>query len=226
LKQKIANYEGMTVEWIGGHEPEAWLYSGPDESTFVKKLPLPDAGAEQLAKLFAENGFLMKRAQLLLSEPTKVETWNGKTYRVYAELYDFETVQLLLSPPAQVLTIRSEEENAWLNSWLEEGKHYWLGASDAADEGVWTWDGDSSPFFSNQDETKHGYSAWDEGEPNNSNVLGYENCAVFGAGGGRWVDRPCSERHQLVTEILLNEPVVNSDRKFHSREPAKMTPEL
>jgi len=191
----------MTVEWIGGHDPEAWLYSGPEEADFVEKFGLPDLGIVELVALFAEKGFVMKRIEKKLPAPAKVTRFQEKTYQLYSELYDHEALQFLVVPPARVLRIESADEDAFLHSWLEQGKHYWLDASDANEEGVWTWGDESTPFW-----TKDGgkfvdtFSAWAEGEPNNSNSAGAENCALFAAGGSGWIDRPCSEQHQLVVE--------------------------
>jgi len=203
----------MTVEWIGGHEPEAWLYSGPEEADFVEKFSVPDFGPAELATLFAEKGFVMKRIEKVLPDPAKVQKFQGKIFQLYSELYDHDALQHLVLPPARVLRIESAEEDAFLHSWLESGKHYWLDASDAHEEGVWTWGDESTPFW-----TKDGgkfvdtFSAWAEGEPNNSNPAGAENCAVFAAGGSGWVDRPCSEQHQLVVETPIE------GRAGHSQE--------
>jgi len=200
LKQKIADYESMTVEWIGGHDPEAWLYSGPEETDFMEKLSLLDADSEELAKLFATKGFIMKRIVKVLPAPAKVESFQGKSYRVFSELYPHEALQSLVVPPERVLQIESAEEDAFLHSWLDQGKHYWLGASDVNEEGVWTWGDDSLPFWTNEGKVADAFSAWAPNEPNNANPAGAENCAVFAAGGAGWVDRPCSEQHQLVVE--------------------------
>jgi len=194
----------MTVEWIGGHNPEAWLYSGPEETDLVEKISLLDADSEELAKLFAEKGFVMKRKEKVLPAPAKTATFHGKEYRLYSDLYSSDELSLLVLPPARVLRIESAEEDTFLHSWLEADKHYWLGASDTSEEGVWTWEGESAPFWT-QEGGKVGdaFSAWAEGEPNNSNPAGAENCAVVAGGGRGWVDRPCSEKHQLVVETAV-----------------------
>jgi len=191
----------MTVEWIGGHDPEAWLYSGPEEADFIEKLSLLDSDPEELAKLFAKKGFVMKRIVKVLPAPVKVESFQGKSYRLFSELYSYESLKSLVVPPERVLQIESAEEDSFLHAWLEPGKHYWLGASDSNEEGVWTWGDDSLPFWT-KDGGKVGgaFSAWAPDEPNNSNPAGAENCAVFASGGSGWVDRPCSEQHQLVVE--------------------------
>lgn len=101
----------MTVEWIGGHDPEAWLYSGPEETDLMEKIPLStDVGVEELVKLFADKGFQMKKIEKVLPEPLKVTEFQGKEYRLYPDLYDFETVSLLVSPRARVLRIDNAEE--------------------------------------------------------------------------------------------------------------------
>jgi hypothetical protein len=208
LKEKVDKYESMTVQWIPGHEPEAWLYTGPEETDFLEKIPMPDADAEELGTLFAAKGFVMKRKGL--PEPTKVFSFQGKEYRLYSDLQDYESLQFLVPAPGRILTIESAEEDAFLHSSLEADKHYWLGATDAKEEGVWVWGGAETPFW-----TKEGgnigdsYTGWAADEPNNSNPRGAENCAVFGGSG--WVDRPCGEQHQLIVEL----PIAKSG---HSQE--------
>jgi len=203
----------MTVEWIGGHEPEAWLYTGPEETDFLEKITLPDADAEELGKLFAPKGFVMKRVVRVLPEPTRVFSFQGKEYRLYSELYDYDSMQSLVLAPGRVLRIDTADEDAFLHSTLEAEKHYWLGATDAKTEGEWVWEGESAPFW-----TKEGgnvgdsYSGWAADEPNNSNPRGSENCAVFGQSG--WVDRPCAEMHQLVVEM----PIAKSSGHSQSQE--------
>jgi hypothetical protein len=55
---------------------------------------------------------------------------------------------------------------------LPSGQSTWLGLTDAADEGTWVW----------SDGTPLGYTAWNDGEPNNHG--GDEDCAGFWAGRG------------------------------------------
>jgi len=195
----------MTVEWIGGHNPEAWLYSGPEETDLIEKISLQDSDTAELSAMFAEKGFVMKRIIKVLPEPAKVLRFEGKEYRVYTELYDYEGVQWVLAPQMRMLRIENAGEDAFLHSELEQDKHFWLGATDAKEEGTWVWGSDSTPFW-----TKEGgnvgdsYSAWATDEPNNSNPRGAENCAVFGSSG--WIDRPCDEQHQLVLETPIDAP--------------------
>lgn len=55
---------------------------------------------------------------------------------------------------------------------------YWIGLDDRAEEGTFRW----------QDGTLPGFTAWADGEPNNS---GEEDCAHFWAGEANWNDIPC-----------------------------------
>jgi len=200
----------MTVEWIGGLDPEAWLYTGPEETDFLEKMPMPDADAIELGTLFAAKGFVMKRVMEVLPEPAKVFSFQGKEYRLYSELQDYASLEFLVAAPGRVLRIESAEEDAFLHSALEADKHYWLGATDLKEEGVWVWAGESTPFW-----TKEGgnvgdsYTGWAPDEPNNSSPRTGEDCAVFGGSG--WVDRPCGEQHQLIVEV----PIAKSG---HSQE--------
>ena len=58
--------------------------------------------------------------------------------------------------------------------------HSWIGASDAASEGSWTW----------SDGTPWGYESWGEGEPNNVNNEDYGHMWYDHSGAGRWNDLP------------------------------------
>ena len=84
-------------------------------------------------------------------------------------------------------TVTSAGEQAFLASHFANG---FIGATDEGHEGQWVWA--SGPeagltFYNAGAATQPGYSAWNEGEPNNAN--GTENYAIFGAGaGGAWND--------------------------------------
>ena len=89
----------------------------------------------------------------------------------------------------QLAHIFSEQENEWMTEKAAEllgnGTTLWLGGTDAAIEGTWTWpDGDA---FWADGPVSGRYSAWAVGEPNNS---GNEDCLQLQAT-GMWNDQEC-----------------------------------
>jgi len=94
-----------------------------------------------------------------------------------------------------LLTVTSAGENAFIASKLTATG--WMGASDAATEGIWRWvtgpegleaGGLGRQFSTGGTTVSGGYSSWAGGEPNNS---GNEDYAQFYAGSsGQWNDLP------------------------------------
>jgi hypothetical protein len=106
----------------------------------------------------------------------------GHEYEVVnAEGVTFEQARaaaLALGLGWDLVSLGSAPENAFveslLNNGLPERSHYWVGASDAAAEGVWLWL-DGTPFT---------FTDWWGGEPNN--VGGGENFLALDLRGGAW----------------------------------------
>ncbi len=90
---------------------------------------------------------------------------------------------------AEPAKVDSEAEAVWLHRTAVElaRQDYWLGASDAEDEGRWRW-WDGTPLE---------FTRWDEGEPNNA---GEQDCLHIRANGGRWNDRNCEARQGVLCE--------------------------
>ncbi|CAK0765156.1 C-type lectin domain-containing protein [Gammaproteobacteria bacterium] len=86
-------------------------------------------------------------------------------------------------------TITSQAEQDWVIANLNPaGVNTWLGGSDAAQEGTWTWV-TGEPW---------NYSNWNTGEPNNAGYGGGENYLHIVAGtGGHWND--VSENNPGIT---------------------------
>ena len=216
MRERIGDYENITIAWIGGHAPEAWLSSGPEDSDYVDKLSLTDMNARELATLLATKGFTLQRIPRPPPEAIRVTTFNGKRYRLFEPVFDFEAAKNLVIAPERLLRIESLAEDDFLHTWLDADKHYWLAGSDENEEGVWTWGENPTAFWTSQDgKINDSFSAWAEGEPNNKGVDGDEDCLVFHAAGAGWADRSCSELHQLVLESPVTE---EPSTPVHSQE--------
>jgi len=85
----------------------------------------------------------------------------------------------------------------------------WIGASDAAEEGVWKWQSgpqagnqfwQGGPAYDGGVAVGGRYNNWGGGEPNNSSLI--ENCAEIQSGEGYWNDVSCSDTlYNTVTEF-------------------------
>ena len=91
-------------------------------------------------------------------------------------------------------TITSSAENAFISPRLSADG--WIGASDNAQEGHWTWvtGPETGTLFwlgeSGGSVQSGQYANWNSGEPNNSG--GDENCAEYYSASSKWNDLPCS----------------------------------
>jgi hypothetical protein len=194
LKVDISDYENISVEWIGGMSPEAFLMDQNGE--LLESFPLVDMDVDQIKALLAEKGFQLIKKKITLSEPIKIVTFARKKYHVFAELFNFESAkEVAHSLGGRLVTIKSESEDAFINDLLanEDGKHYWLSATDVEEEGVWRGAGETLQYL-----------GWAENEPNNAGNT--ENCAVIKPSVQRtgWNDRDCSEKHQVIVEFDLD----------------------
>jgi hypothetical protein len=89
----------------------------------------------------------------------------------------------------KVLVINDDGENYWVKTTLVNSglDRVWLGISDGTSEGQWAdLDGEEITF-----------SAWGNGEPNNSG--GNEDCANLYTN-GFWNDLPCNGNHPVICE--------------------------
>ncbi len=85
-------------------------------------------------------------------------------------------------------TITSADEQAFLvNNWIASQGEFWIGGSDAANEGQWTWVTGPETGTVFYQGTTLTYSAWANGEPND--FIAGEDYLVFGwDAAGRWND--------------------------------------
>ena len=84
-----------------------------------------------------------------------------------------------------------------INSYVREGisGHLWIGGNDIHQEGVWQWT-DNMPWE---------FTAWDQGEPNNSG--GNEDCLViwgYSGSGYSWNDGHCHRELRFLCSKKTN----------------------
>merc|ERR1712179_95048 len=93
---------------------------------------------------------------------------------------------------ADLASSNSESENAFFST-LYNSYHFWLGGSDSATEGVWTWT-DGTPF---------NYTHWYSGEGHGGVA---ENCLSINLqyGYGSWYDEKCYLEQYFICEINLS----------------------
>lgn len=88
-----------------------------------------------------------------------------------------ESVKACREMGAQLVVIKSKDEQGFLQRTSKKQSNTWMGLSDKKKEGQWLW----------VDDTPLQWNYWSKGEPNN---LEDEDCAVFSDGG--WNDITCS----------------------------------
>ena len=119
-----------------------------------------------------------------------ITTNDGTCYEYFFQGSDFDGAKVkcqLLG--GQLATIEDAATNGILSSLVPSAfPTAWLGGSDEASEGTWTWDGAAMS-----------YTNWRSGEPNNSG--GSENCLIIESNlGGSWDDQPCSAINSYICQ--------------------------
>ncbi|MDB4780254.1 hypothetical protein OAG46_00490, partial [Planctomycetota bacterium] len=98
---------------------------------------------------------------------------NGHQYALTPVLNWTDAEALAVQTGGHLATIRDQAENDWLMSTFNTNA--WIGFTDEASEGTWTWTSGEIPGFTN----------WSAGEPNN---LGNEDHAHLIVSTGKWND--------------------------------------
>ena len=102
----------------------------------------------------------------------------------------YEAVERCESYSRQLVIIQDEDENYFLTDILDTRLPgiWWIGMSDADQEGVWTWiDGSELTL-----------DAWHNGEPND---YGGEDCGeIYRWGSETWNDAPCDANNNFICE--------------------------
>ena len=113
---------------------------------------------------------------------------NGRRYAMTPPMTWTDAQQLAQRHGGQLATVRSAEENAWLvqNFYSPAFRMFWIGLSDAAEEGRWTWaDGEPS-----------GFTNWSSGQPNDAGG-GQDYVGIWNAA-GEWADEQNAVHPALV----------------------------
>ena len=125
---------------------------------------------------------------------------NGHLYKFISGSIDWNTAVTAATgltaygATGYLATITSSAENAFISPRISADG--WIGASDSAVEGQWTWvtgPEAGTLFWSGEaagSVVPGQYANWNGSEPNNSG--GNENCAEYYSGTSRWNDLPCS----------------------------------
>lgn len=104
--------------------------------------------------------------------PSGWREYQGYCWNITTESYPWNQCDEACAPgwPACIL---DEDVNLWLAdlAFTQRVSAAWIGATDAATEGVWEWTA-SCPYVST-------FTAWSPNEPNNVGIGGEQDCAVI-----------------------------------------------
>lgn len=105
------------------------------------------------------------------------------------------------------LESKAENDAVWAKvSAIQSVAEVWIGATDRATEGDWSWDGQGGVQFwdggANGSPVDGAFVAWAADTPNNSQVTSPdgEDCAALLMTGGTWGDRTCSIKYAYLCE--------------------------
>nr|XP_040030578.1 C-type lectin domain family 4 member M-like isoform X2 [Gasterosteus aculeatus aculeatus] len=95
------------------------------------------------------------------------------------------------SKGADLVIIDSSEEQMFVNEMMTSGQNAWIGLTDSAEEGTWTW----------VDGTPVNTTYWQDGQPNS--FKGNQDCGETlqsSSGVGEWNDNSCSNDQIFICE--------------------------
>lgn len=121
---------------------------------------------------------------------------NGHCYRHFPDRADWsEARQSCRQWGGDLVSFADASEERWVVGQFSEASRFWIGYTDAAAEGSWTW----------TDGTPAGYEHWGDGEPNNGNKRDgdrkEEDCAEYRQDRGNWDDKQCKQDERSRTFI-------------------------
>jgi hypothetical protein len=135
-----------------------------------------------------------------VAEPCSGSTFGGSCYEFFAELAAWPVAeQACVGWGGHLASVSSAAEDTFLGSWPQalgvpagNGAGLWLGASDAAQDGVFQWT-DASPFA---------FPGWGAAQPDNGPTVA--DCVEKrNDGAAAWHDRHCTDQLVYVCEKPL-----------------------
>ena len=130
---------------------------------------------------------------------------NGHIYEIvqnripWTDASTFSQAQTLAGVPGHLVTITSPDEQAFIDSIVDEGA-YWIGASDANLEGCWEWV--SGP--ENGTLLDSGYTNWLIGDPNGGDTGNYAELLIDDIRGSDWNDTSNLDNDIFIVEYSGN----------------------
>lgn len=122
---------------------------------------------------------------------------DGKVYELYDRNYAIGAAdELATAKGGHLLSLTSAEKQTAVGNWVKvnsKAPYIALGATDAETEGIWKWTNGE----------KWGYTAWLDGEPNNSQ--GIEDNAIWFVNSGLWNDTVANKTAAFIIEYTLDE---------------------
>ena len=138
-----------------------------------------------------KDGWTIFRNSCYLFIDDAFETWSSATHHC-------------ASHGARLASIETADEDTFLRSYSNKlfkcgvrnhTTSFWVGGTDDAIEGVWTWQGTEKPLT---------YFNWYPGQPENNTSS--EDClCLFGHDNFRWHDAVCGEKFHIICEQSEND---------------------
>jgi len=209
-------FDNLKVEWVPGAVPTVYYY-GADKQEIANE-EVGDKDLKEVLELMKARGFVPEKKKVDMGTAVVTKTFGSSVYEVYqpgrlfADVKQFAESQSLNGVKGHLLTINSKEENDAVFELMKDTAiaEVWLGASDEASEGIWTWVSgpESGTVFYEEGKPTNHFINWKAGEPNN---VGKEDCATF-TKDGTWNDAPCDTFYSVVVEYSTTSPYVGDIR--------------
>jgi hypothetical protein len=125
-------------------------------------------------------------------------SFGGSNYFFCSSIHTHPQAKTLCESVGMALArIDTSAENTWID--LHIANDRWIGGTDQASEGAWTWGPGGTQFWQgnfNGSAVGGAYTNWALGQPND---FGNQDCLTI-FGDGKWDDEGCSEHEQYICE--------------------------